>query len=206
MFVINDEGWTEGALRLKSPHFNERPSVDVCPQTVVLHNITLPPGQFATGMVEDLFLGRLECSRDPRLEDLRGLRVSSHFFITRTGVLEQFVSCSERAWHAGVSRFNGRDNCNDFTLGIELEGTDFVPFENEQYQTLVSLLQAIDAKYGLAYIVGHSDIAPGRKTDPGPCFDWVRLYRSRQQFGNPEFAGAAARMQLSRLRQTFECA
>ena len=113
------------------------------------------------------------------------------------------TTCGKRAWHAGVSRFNGRDNCNDFSIGIELEGTDFVAFEDEQYQALEKLLKAIDARYGLSYIVGHSDIAPGRKTDPGPHFDWVRLHSARSAFGSPQFAGAAARLQLSILEQSF---
>ena len=204
VFAIDSDGWVKGAQRFASPHFNERPPADIIPHTVVLHNISLPPQQFGTGFVRDLFMGTLDTTRDASLADLKGLRVSSHFFIDRTGALFQFVSCGKRAWHAGVSRFNGRDNCNDFSIGIELEGTDFVDFEDVQYQTLESLLSAIHAKYALSYVVGHSDVAPGRKTDPGPHFDWVRLYRSRSVFGSPDFFGAAARLQLSALNQTFD--
>lgn len=204
VFGIDSQGWLSGAEHFESPHFNDRPPEDVCPHVVVLHNITLPPKRFATGLVKDLFMGTLDTTRDSSLSELKGLRVSSHFFIERTGRILQFVSCDKRAWHAGVSRFNGRDNCNDFSIGIELEGTDFVPFEDVQYQRLAALLSAIDAKYSLSYVVGHSDIAPGRKTDPGPHFDWVRLHRSRAAFGSPEFPGVAARKQLSILEQTFE--
>lgn len=206
MLEIDGGGWACGVRRLESPHFNERPAQYASPHLVVLHNISLPAGHFGTGLVEDLFLGVIDVSRAPSLADLAGLRVSSHFFIDRKGRVTQFVSCLKRAWHAGVSRFNGRDNCNDFSIGIELEGTDFVSFEEAQYAALSTLLAAIDARYNIAHIVGHSDIAPGRKTDPGPCFDWVRLYRGRAAFGSPAFAGAAARMQLSRLAPSFDCA
>ena len=201
---IDEDGWLEGAERFESPHYNERPVSDATPQTVVLHNITLPPGRFATGCVTDLFMGTLDTTADPTLADLKGLRVSSHFFIERTGRILQFVSCGKRAWHAGISRWAGRENCNDFTIGIELEGTDFVPFEEAQYAALTELLGAIHEKYALHDVVAHSDIAPGRKTDPGPHFDWVRLWRSREAFGSPAFDGAAARVQLSRLEQRFE--
>lgn len=204
MFDIDCSGWSADVRRLTSEHFNERPSGCAIPHMVVLHNISLPPGQFGTGCVQALFTGTLDTTCDASLADLKGLRVSSHFLIERDGTVTQFVSCDKRAWHAGVSRFNGKDNCNDFSIGIELEGTDFEPFKDEQYQRLVALLHAIDAKYGLSDIVGHSDIAAGRKTDPGPHFDWVRLYRVRSAFGSPEFAGAAARMQLSLLKQTFD--
>ena len=201
--VFDAEGWLEGVEHHASPHFNERPAEDAEPHVVVLHNISLPPNCFETGLVRDLFMGELDTKVHPDLADLEGLRVSSHFFIERNGRIVQFVGCGKRAWHAGVSRFNGRDNCNDFSIGIELEGTDFVAFEDEQYQALEKLLKAIDARYGLSYIVGHSDIAPGRKTDPGPHFDWVRLHSARSAFGSPQFAGAAARLQLSILAQSF---
>lgn len=203
VFSFDSQGWLSGIECLPSPHFNERPSQDACPHVVVMHNISLPPQRFATGLVKDLFMGTLDVTQDETLSDLKGLRVSSHFFIERTGHIIQFVSCDKRAWHAGVSRFNGRDNCNDFSIGIELEGTDLEPFEDAQYHGLTALLSAIDAKYSLSHVVGHSDIAPGRKTDPGPHFDWVRLFRSRSAFGSPDFPGAAARMQLSILEQSF---
>ncbi len=188
---IEENGWAKGVLILPSPHFNERPE-GVAPNLVILHNISLPPGEFGTGDVKDLFLGTLDTSKDERLNDLEGLRVSSHFFVSRAGVIEQFVSCEKRAWHAGVSSYLGRDNCNDFSIGIELEGTDDVDFEDAQYRSLVKLFSALSKRYGIDAIVAHSDVAPGRKTDPGPHFDWERLQKEKAQFGSPAFSGAAA--------------
>ncbi len=188
---IQEEGWAQGVLLSPSNHFNERPE-GVIPNLVILHNITLPPGEFGTGDVRRLFLGTLDTTKDARLADLEGLRVSSHFFVSRAGVIEQFVSCNDRAWHAGISSFMGRDNCNDFSIGIELEGTDDVDFEFVQYRSLVKLLAALAKRYPISAIVAHSDVAPGRKTDPGPHFDWERLEKERAAFGAPEFPGAAA--------------
>ncbi len=188
---IDENGWAKGVLISPSSHFNERPEGAV-PNLVILHNITLPPGEFGTGDVQQLFLGTLDTTKDARLADLEGLRVSSHFFVSREGVIEQFVSCEKRAWHAGISSYLGRDNCNDFSIGIELEGTDDVEFEDAQYRSLVKLLKAISKRYPLAAIVAHSDVAPGRKTDPGPHFDWERLEKEKEVFGAPEFPGAAA--------------
>ena len=188
---IDENGWAKGVLISPSSHFNERPE-GVIPSLVILHNITLPPGEFGTGDVRRLFLGTLDTTKDARLADLEGLRVSSHFFVSRTGVIEQFVSCEKRAWHAGISSYLGRDNCNDFSIGIELEGTDDVDFEDAQYRSLVKLLKAVSKRYRISAIVAHSDVAPGRKTDPGPHFDWERLEKEREVFGVPEFPGAAA--------------
>jgi len=143
-----------------------------------VHNISLPPGCFGTGNVEALFCNSLDCSREPAFAELEGLEVSAHFFIDRNGALTQFVSCLDRAWHAGVSSWSGRANCNDFSIGIELEGTDTLPYESVQYEVLselvVELRQRLPALAPGA-IVGHSDIAPGRKTDPGRAFDWATL-------------------------------
>ncbi len=190
--VINREGWLElGAEICPSSHFDERPE-GVVPYLTVLHNITLPPGRFLTGCVEAFFTDHLDYSFDPSLESLRGVRVSSHFFIRRTGAVVQFVSTEKRAWHAGVSTFEGVSRCNDFSIGIEIEGTDGTAFDERQYRMLLPLLAALKARYPVRAVVAHSDIAPGRKTDPGPYFDWRRLYFQRARFGQPEFPGEAA--------------
>lgn len=161
----------------ESPFYNDRPRDEV--DLLVIHNISLPAGKFATPYVHDLFMGCLDCKQHESFHDLMGLEVSSHFFITRTGLVTQFVAMDKRAWHAGVSSFDGRQGCNDFSLGIELEGTDEQPFENAQYDALLRLTLDIMLLYPNITpdrIVGHSDIAPGRKTDPGPAFDWA-VYR-----------------------------
>ncbi|MNF26178.1 1,6-anhydro-N-acetylmuramyl-L-alanine amidase AmpD [compost metagenome] len=174
-------GWCEGARHCPSPNFNERPAGEI--SLLVIHNISLPPAQFATGKVQAFFQNRLDITEHPYFEGIAQLRVSAHFLIERDGTLTQFVSCLERAWHAGVSRFAGREGCNDFSLGIELEGTDDLPFTDAQYQALSALTRQLQAAYPaitLERICGHSDIAPGRKTDPGPAFDWAR-YRAGLQ-------------------------
>lgn len=144
-------------------------------ELVVIHSISLPPGTFDGDAVIDLFTNRLDCDAHPYYEGLRGLRVSAHFFIRRDGTLIQFVPCSLRAWHAGMSNWQGRECCNDFSIGIELEGTDDLPFTDAQYATLAPLLQLMKHAYPIRAVVGHSDIAPGRKTDPGPLFAWQRI-------------------------------
>ncbi|MCF1426762.1 MAG: 1,6-anhydro-N-acetylmuramyl-L-alanine amidase AmpD [Shewanella sp.] len=166
-------GWYPEAKVVRSPHFNARPDAEV--SLLVIHNISLPAGQFGTPYVDALFCGTLDCHADESFAKLQGLEVSAHFLIRRDGELVQYVSCDERAWHAGVSSFHGRDNCNDFGIGIELEGTDSLPYTAAQYQQLVRLtdwLMCCYPKITAKRIVGHCDIAPGRKTDPGPCFDW----------------------------------
>jgi AmpD protein len=176
-FAVDNDGWARGARVLPSPNFEARPDGAV-PTLVVVHNISLPPGEFGGGAIADLFLNRLDCDAHPYYDaHLRGLRVSSHFVIRRDGALEQFVSCAHRAWHAGVSSFFGRERCNDFSIGIELEGADTRPFEPAQYATLGALVDALVVRYPIEALAGHSDIAPGRKTDPGPHFDWDRLQR-----------------------------
>ena len=171
-----DDGWCTAAQRRDSPHFDERPagsSIDL----IVVHAISLPAGRFGGPCIDALFRGCLDTTADPALADLAGLRVSAHFLIRRDGELLQYVSCAQRAWHAGVSSHRGRTRCNDFSVGIELEGSDHVPFEPAQYATLAQLLPALCRAYPIRDIVGHCDIAPQRKTDPGPYFDWSALRR-----------------------------
>ncbi|QGZ62365.1 1,6-anhydro-N-acetylmuramyl-L-alanine amidase AmpD [Paraburkholderia acidisoli] len=177
---VDAHGWVSGARRLPSPNFEARPPGAV-PSLVVVHNISLPPDVFGGPEIADLFLNRLDCDAHPYFDaHLRGVRVSAHFVIHRDGALEQFVSCDERAWHAGASNFFGRERCNDFSIGIELEGSDTTPFEAAQYATLAALVTALAKRYPVQALAGHSDIAPGRKTDPGPHFDWPRLQRDTQ--------------------------
>lgn len=171
-FVLDQNGWCKRACQIPSPNCNARPQ-NQSVSLLVIHNITLPPGEFGGSYIIDLFLNRLDCQLHPFFEQLRELRVSSHFLIRRNGDLIQFVPTEKRAWHAGVSSFNGHENCNDFSIGVEIEGTDFVPFESAQYQTLVALTQALVQRYPkMQYVSGHEHIAPNRKTDPGPFFDW----------------------------------
>ena len=169
-------GWCAGVRHCPSAHCNERPQGEI--SLLVLHNISLPPGQFGTGRVQEFFTSGLNASEHTYFAGIVDMRVSAHFFIERDGQISQFVSCLQRAWHAGVSSFAGRDNCNDFSLGIELEGTDDLPYSEAQYDALLALVQQLLAAYpalSVERICGHSDIAPGRKTDPGPAFDWPRL-------------------------------
>ncbi|MDA7085159.1 1,6-anhydro-N-acetylmuramyl-L-alanine amidase AmpD [Pseudomonas sp. SA3-5] len=176
MQLDSRSGWCQGVHHCPSPNFNERPQGEV--SLLVIHNISLPPGQFATGKVQEFFQNRLIVDEHPYFAEIAALRVSAHFLIERDGAITQFVSCNERAWHAGQSCFAGRENCNDYSLGIELEGTDERPFTDAQYAALVGLtveLQRVYPALNLARICGHSDIAPTRKTDPGPAFDWPRL-------------------------------
>ncbi|MCU1718116.1 1,6-anhydro-N-acetylmuramyl-L-alanine amidase AmpD [Pseudomonas sp. 5P_3.1_Bac2] len=175
-------GWCTGIAHCPSPNFNQRPAGEV--SLLVIHNISLPPGQFGTGKVQAFFQNRLDSAEHPYFASIEHLQVAAHFLIERSGALFQFVSCNDRAWHAGVSSFAGRDNCNDFALGIELEGTDDLPFTDAQYRVLIALTRQIQHAYPAITaqrICGHSDIAPGRKTDPGPAFDWSRLYQGLAQ-------------------------
>lgn len=166
-----------------SPNFNERPEA-VPLELIVIHNISLPPNKFGGGWVQRLFTNTLPANEHPYFAEIHELTVSSHFFIERTGVITQFVGCDKRAWHAGQSKWRGRDNCNDFSIGIELEGTDFSPFEAPQYDSLAKLVSALICEYptlNADNIIGHEHIAPGRKTDPGPFFDWQRLQHDLKQ-------------------------
>lgn len=172
---IDVNGWVREARHAPSPNFEARPAGAV-PTLVVVHNISLPPGEFVGEAIEALFQNRLDCDAHPYYQEhLRGVRVSAHFLIRRDGELVQFVSCDERAWHAGASDYFGRPRCNDFSIGIELEGADDALFEAAQYTTLAALARALAERYPVDAFAGHSDIAPGRKTDPGPHFDWQRF-------------------------------
>lgn len=167
-------GWLPDARRLPSPNCDARPP-GAAIELIVIHNISLPPGVFDGDAVIELFTNRLDWDAHPYYQGIRGLRVSAHFFVRRDGSLIQFVPCTQRAWHAGVSCWAGHERCNDFSIGIELEGTDALPFTEAQYATLVPLVKRLKQAYPIKAVVGHSDIAAGRKTDPGPHFAWHRL-------------------------------
>lgn len=170
-FGVMVDGWCGDVLRTASPNFDARPA-DAKVDLLVIHNISLPPGQFGGPAIQDLFTNCLDCDAHPYFDQLRALRVSSHFLIRRDGTVMQFVSTCDRAWHAGLSSFGGRERCNDFSIGIELEGTDFEPFSVIQYEMLAALTVALQVAYPLTDVAGHEHIAPGRKTDPGPFFNW----------------------------------
>lgn len=169
-------GWWAGATRCESPNFGPRPPGER-PRLVIVHSISLPPGHFKGRAVERLFTNRLNAGRHAYFEGLRGLHVSAHFFVRRDGEILQFVGCGERAWHAGVSSWRGRDNCNDWSLGIELEGLEGGSFTARQYRQLGRLMRELTAHCPIEEIVGHEHVAPGRKRDPGPGFEWNRLRR-----------------------------
>lgn len=172
--MFDTQGWQADAQHIPSPNCDDRP--DNTPiKLIVIHNISLPPGVFDGDAVIQLFTNQLDWDAHPYYQGIRGIKVSAHFLIRRDGRLIQFVPCVQRAWHAGVSSWQGHERCNDFSIGIELEGTDEAPFTDAQYDTLLPLLQQLKQTYPIQDIVGHSDIAPGRKTDPGPYFDWSRL-------------------------------
>lgn len=177
-WFVNVEHRLQPSVRaLASPHYDDRPDPDDI-GLVVIHNICLPPDAFGGPWIDDLFMGRLDHAAHPYFETLRGLRVSAHLCVFRDGKVTQYVPFDRRAWHAGVSQYRGRERCNDFSIGIELEGSDHVAFEPPQYQALAGILGALFARYprlGPDRLAGHSDIAPGRKTDPGPCFNWAHL-------------------------------
>jgi N-acetyl-anhydromuramoyl-L-alanine amidase len=170
---FDPSGWLSGVRRVPSPNFNARPG-GAKVELLVIHNISLPPGRFGGRDVEALFTNTLDAGSHPSYAELAGLKVSAHFLVHRCGAVTQFVSCNKRAWHAGVSSWEGREGCNDFSIGIELEGTDSVPFDDRQYKSLARLTRRLLVAYPIRAVTGHSDIAPVRKTDPGPCFDWPR--------------------------------
>jgi len=159
---------------LDSPNFGERPTSAVV-DLLVVHSISLPPRCYGGNEILELFTNALDWNAHPYFETIRGTEVSAHFLVRRSGELWQFVSCDQRAWHAGVSSYRGRDNCNDFSIGIELEGFEGDPFARPQYETLAALVAALAQRYPIEHLAGHSDIAPGRKGDPGAGFDWVDL-------------------------------
>ena len=168
-------GWLSPARQLPSPNCDTRPDDKVI-ELIVIHNISLPPGVFDGNAVIDLFTNRLNWDAHPYYQSIRDIKVSAHFFIRRDGTLIQFVPCGLRAWHAGVSSWQGCERCNDYSIGIELEGSDDLPFTHAQYATLAPLVRQLKQTYPIQAVVGHSDIAAGRKTDPGPYFDWQRLH------------------------------
>lgn len=171
------QGRWQGAEQLESPNFSPREAGSEV-SLVVLHNISLPPFEYGSDAVQRLFTNRIDPAAHPFFAQIAGLRVSSHFFIARSGRVQQFVSCDDAAYHAGVSSFRGRDKCNGFSVGIEIEGCDFEPFTEAQYAALETLLAALMRAYPIRAVTGHQDIAPQRKTDPGHFFDWPRLIRT----------------------------
>ena len=177
-------GRVAGARYIPSPNCNDRPPGSAI-GLLVIHHISLPPGEFGGNGIIELFTNRLDPAAHPYYAAIAGARVSAHFLIRRSGELIQFVPCGKRAWHAGESSWKGRARCNDFSVGVELEGTGEVPFTGAQYRRLAALTRALTARYPIADIAGHSDIAPGRKTDPGPSFDWAR-YRGLLENGRQD--------------------
>ena len=180
-----NDGWYRFARQLASPNFGARPALAHI-DLIVIHSISLPPGEYGGDEVQRLFTNALDWNLHPYFKRIEGMQVSAHFYIRRTGELWQFVSTGQRAWHAGQSRYRGRDNCNDDAIGIELEGIDGGDFEAAQYETLGSLCPAIAQRYPVQHVAGHEHIAPGRKRDPGAGFNWPQLQRalgwSRQCF------------------------
>ncbi len=176
---VDADGWLQapGVLHRNSPHHDERPGREE-PSLLVIHGISLPAGRFGGPWIDALFMGTLDAPAWPALASLAGVRVSAHFLIRRDGQLLQYVSTHRRAWHAGQSTFRGRTRCNDFSIGIELEGTDHEPYESAQYDRLAALSAALRQAHPLTAAWGHEHVAPGRKTDPGPAFDWGRMVAS----------------------------
>lgn len=181
-FSIDADGWMSAARRVESPNFDARPDTDDI-GLIVVHGISLPPGEFGGGFIESFFCNQLDAGQHEYFAGICEMRVSAHCLIDRNGGIVQFVSFLDRAWHAGVSKWRGREACNDFSIGIELEGCDDLAYTDAQYASLGGLVRVLRQRYAIGdnAICGHSDIAPGRKTDPGPAFDWERL---RQSSGN----------------------
>ncbi|MFH7804541.1 MULTISPECIES: 1,6-anhydro-N-acetylmuramyl-L-alanine amidase AmpD [unclassified Acinetobacter] len=176
------DGQLIGARQVPSPNYNQRPEHTEI-QLVVVHNISLPPSQFGGGYIEQFFQNQLDWSEHPYFQSIEGMQVSAHLLILRSGEVLQFVNFNDRAWHAGRSIYLGKKECNDYSIGIELEGSDDLPFDEVQYVALAQVTAALQAAYPkiLQHLAGHSDIAPGRKTDPGPFFDWVKFRTLLQQ-------------------------
>ena len=176
--MLIDQHWLNEATQIPSPNFDDRPDADDI-ALIVIHCISLPPGEFGTDCIGQLFCNQLNPDDHPNFKEIHQLKVSSHLVIKRTGDIEQYVPFDKRAWHAGKSSYEGRERCNDFSIGIELEGTETTPYTEDQYRQLADVIRTLlDAYPGLSkdHITGHSDIAPGRKTDPGESFDWQKLY------------------------------
>ncbi|MGE8560484.1 MAG: 1,6-anhydro-N-acetylmuramyl-L-alanine amidase AmpD [Acinetobacter sp.] len=177
------DGQLIGARQVPSPNYNQRPEQTEI-QLVVVHNISLPPSQFGGGYIEQFFQNQLDWSVHPYFRTIEGMQVSTHLLILRTGEVLQFVNFNDRAWHAGRSSYLAKKECNDYSIGIELEGSDDQPFEEVQYSVLAEVIATLQASYPkiLQHLAGHSDIAPGRKTDPGPFFDWLKTRALIQQY------------------------
>ena len=177
------DGQLIGARQVPSPNYNQRPEHTEI-QLVVVHNISLPPSQFGGGYIEQFFQNQLDWSKHPYFQTIEGMQVSTHLLILRTGEVLQFVNFNDRAWHAGRSTYLAKKECNDYSIGIELEGSDDQPFEDVQYSILAQVIATLQATYPkiLQHLAGHSDIAPGRKTDPGPFFDWPKTRALIQQY------------------------
>ena len=173
---ITAEGVVPLARQVPSPNSDERPPAEAV-TLIVLHNISLPPGEFGGDEIFRLFTNALDHDAHPYFASLKGIEVSAHFLVRRGGELIQFVPCARRAWHAGRSCWQGREQCNDFSIGIEIEGTDETPYTDTQYETLAVLVRALCSHYPVRDVVGHCDISPGRKSDPGPVFDWPKFRR-----------------------------
>jgi AmpD protein len=173
---VDRAGVVRAATQVASPNCDDRPEGTAI-TLLIVHNISLPPGRFGGPGIVELFTNRLDPAADPYYKTVATLKVSAHFVVQRDGALMQFVSCAKRAWHAGVSSWRGREHCNDFSVGVELEGTDDLPYETAQYAMLAQLTRALRRRYPIADVAGHCDVAPGRKTDPGPAFDWERFRR-----------------------------
>ncbi len=174
---INHLGWVSGVRRIVSPNRDARPHGTAI-ELLVIHNISLPPDEFGGAAITQLFCNTLNADAHPYYAQLKSVKVSAHFLIRRSGEIIQYVACSQRAWHAGVSIWRERTACNNFSIGVELEGCDTIPFADLQYAALAKLTRRLKRAYPIRDVVGHSDIAPGRKTDPGPCFDWQRYLAS----------------------------
>jgi AmpD protein len=170
------DGWLRRARPVPSPNFGPRPAATEV-DLALIHSISLPPGEYGGAAIEQLFVNALDWAAHPYYETIRGLAVSAHFLIRRDGELVQFVSCDDRAWHAGASHWQGREHCNDFSIGIELEGLEGEPFDDTQYPVLAGLLGSLMLRYPITAVAGHEHVAPGRKNDPGAGFDWARLRR-----------------------------
>lgn len=170
------EGWLSGIRRRRSPNQEQRPAAAKV-SLVVIHNISLPPDDFSGDWVERFFANQLNPDAHPYFATIAGLKVSAHFLIRRSGRVVQFVGCDQRAWHAGKSSWNGRDDCNDFSVGIELQGNDHLPYSKSQYASLWRVIDALRSRYPIDSVAGHCHVAPGRKTDPGAGFDWAALRR-----------------------------
>ena len=174
--AVDERGRANLATQVACPNCDARPEASVI-SLIVVHGISLPPGEFGGDAIERLFTNQLDPRAHPYFAAIAGVRVSAHFLVRRSGQLLQFVPCALRAWHAGASTWRGAARCNDFSIGIELEGTDELPYTSAQYAMLARLVRALRRRYAIEDVVGHSEIAPGRKTDPGPAFDWLRLNR-----------------------------